>query len=107
MQDRQIKATAVPGNEVWCVPIDAIVEASHELCFVGVFVTQAPDTKAVAGTQRHRYRNDSMLMQWQEITSGFLQLLETHRRGDIFVGYAFQIPHATSEFDVGDGLYIK
>jgi hypothetical protein len=48
-----------------------------------------------------------MLVQWQEVAAALLQLLERHRRGDIFIGDSLEVPQATAKLDVRYGLDIE
>jgi len=46
-------------------------------------------------------------MQRQEIAAGLLQLLESHRTANVFIGNTIQLPLLAAKFHVRDRLDIK
>ncbi len=69
MQDRQIEAAAVPGDEIGCVLFDAVKEPLHEFRLVRRLFAETPDAKRIAAAKCRRDGDHAMQMQRQEVVT--------------------------------------
>ena len=61
-------------------------KAAYEFGLVRIAVAETPYPERTPGTQGHRYCDDAVLVQRQEIAAGLLLALEGHRPADVLVG---------------------
>jgi len=72
MQHRQVEASAVPGDELWDIALDAVVKALDQLGFAAVGLAQRPYLQLVAATQHAGNGDDAVQVVRHEVAAGFL-----------------------------------
>ena len=90
VQDRQIEAAAVPGDQVGRIAFDAVKETLDEFRLAGALITEAPDLEGVGRPKCHGDCHHTMLVQRQEIVPDSLLAFEGHCRCDVLVGQTIQ-----------------
>ena len=108
VQDRQIKATAVPGDQLRAVAVNALEESPDELGFRISCRSQRPYAKIIFVTQCARNRHDLLDMQWQEfVTDSLAARLKRHFGNIIRDQQRIQTMKLAQPLHVGNSLDIK